>query len=256
MGNALSKQDFAMNSCICLICYKPHGIWVEFLSKFTKYDIYIIIDDNSTDYKERYSQFLNVNIIQIKDEECKSRGFVNMNFFINKDITSWDKAIYYFSTINTEYNKVWFFEDDVFFHDQQSLYDIDLKYDDYDLLSNYYTENTNGHKDDWHWHRIDIKYAPPYYYAMACCVRVSSNLLSKIRNYANAYNTLFFLEALFPTVCKIYNMKYETPQEFNNITYRKHHQDIDKNNLFHPVKDITRHQYYRDIFNKNKIVSI
>ena len=80
-----------------------------------------MIDDNSIDYKERYSQFLNVNIIQIKDEECKSRGFVNMNFFINKDITSWEKAIYYFSTINTEYNKVWFFEDDVFFHD---LYDV------------------------------------------------------------------------------------------------------------------------------------
>ena len=38
--------------CISLICYKPNDIWVEFLSKFTKYDIYLIIDDNSKDYKE------------------------------------------------------------------------------------------------------------------------------------------------------------------------------------------------------------
>ena len=45
------------NNCICLICYKPNDIWFDFLSKFTKYDIYIIIDDNTKDYKEQYSIF-------------------------------------------------------------------------------------------------------------------------------------------------------------------------------------------------------
>ena len=39
------------NNCVCLICYKPNDIWIDFLSKFTKYDIYIVIDDNSADYK-------------------------------------------------------------------------------------------------------------------------------------------------------------------------------------------------------------
>jgi hypothetical protein len=47
-------------------------------------------------------------------------------------------------------------------------------------------------------------------------------------------------------------MEYDTPIEFKNIVYRKNYEDkdIDKNNLFHPVKDITNHKYYRDMLNK------
>jgi hypothetical protein len=172
-----------------------------------------------------------------------------MNFIIKKEITAWEKSIYYFSTINTEYEKVWFFEDDVFFYNEESLLHIDLKYDNYDLLSNSYTENVNGNKNDWMWNSIDIRLQPPYYSAMVCCVRISSNLLSKVKNYANEYHTLFFLEALFPTICKVNNMKYDTPTEFKNIVYTKNYadRDIDKNNLFHPVKNMTKHNYYRNM---------
>ena len=234
-------------NCICLICYKPNDIWVDFLSTFTKYDVYIIIDDNSKDYKEQYSKFNNINIIQINDEECRKNGFVDMNFIMNKDVTSWEKSMYYFSTINTEYNKVWFFEDDVFFYDENTLLQIDSKYDNSDLLSNTYNENVSGHKNDWWWWNIKINFAPPYYSAMVCSVRMSSDLLTKIKNYANQHNTLFFLEALFPTICKMNNMKYDTPIELKNIVYRHDYEDkdIDKINLFHPLKDISKHKYYR-----------
>ena len=168
-----------------------------------------------------------------------------MNLTIEKNVTSWDKSIYYFSTINTEYNQVWFFEDDVFFYDEESLLRIDSKYDNSDLLSNSYYENG----PNWLWNKIDIKFSPPFYHAMACCVRVSSNLLSKIRSYADEHKTLFFLEALFPTLCKTNNMNYDTPIEFTNIVYRTNYEDknIDKKNLFHPVKDFTMHKYYRDM---------
>jgi hypothetical protein len=237
------------NNCVCLICYKPNIIWIEFLSKFVNYDVYIVIDDNSEDYKGQYSEFTNINIIQIKEEECISNGFINMNFTMNKNVTGWEKSLYYFSTINTEYNKVWFFEDDVFFYDEKSLLQIDSKYNDSDLLSDSYNENPDGHKNIWLWDRIDIRFQPPYYSAMVCCVRISSNLLSKFKSYADEHNTLFFLEALFPTICKVNDMKYDTPIEFKNVVYRADYEDkqIDKNNLFHPVKDINRHRYYRDI---------
>ena len=85
-----------------------------------------------------------------------------MNFCIGKEITAWEKSLYYFSTINTEYEKVWFFEDDVFFYDEESLLRIDSKYDNSDLLSNSYGKNANGHKNDWHWAKIDIRFQPPY----------------------------------------------------------------------------------------------
>ena len=131
---------------------------------------------------------------------------------------------------------------------------IDSTYDNSDLLTNSYSENANGSKNYWHWKSIDIKFKPPYYYAMVCCVRVSPNLLCKIKNYANKYHTLFFLEALFPTMCKVNSMKYDTPTEFKNIVYRNDYKDtdIDENNLFHPVKDISKHKYYRDML-KNKV---
>lgn len=61
------------NYCVCLICYKPNSNWIDFLQKFTKYDIYIIIDDNSINYKQQYSNFININIIQINNEECKKK---------------------------------------------------------------------------------------------------------------------------------------------------------------------------------------
>jgi hypothetical protein len=237
--------------CICLICFKPHITWFNFLQNFINYDIYIIIDDNSIDYSKQYSKFTNINVIQIKNEECKKNGFTNMNFTIKKEISSWEKAMYYFSTINTKYNKMWFVEDDVFFYNEQSLINIDSKYENSDLLSNSYDENINGHKTNWHWGIININFEPPYYNAMVCCVRISSQLLSEIKNYANKYNTLFFLEALFPSICKKYNLEYETPCQLKNIVFRKDYidTDINKNNLFHPVKDINKHIYYRNMLN-------
>ena len=235
--------------CVCLICYKLNKIYCEFLSKFTIYDVYIVVDDNDNNYIEYKKQYSVLNIIQINNNDCISKGFINMNFTIKKDITSWEKAIYYFSSINTKYNKVWFFEDDVFFYNEKSLLNIDLKYDNSDLLSREFNNTyISGSKNFWHWDKININLQPPYYRCMVCCVRISSKLLYKIKNYANTHNTLFFLEALFPTICKKNNMKFDTPIEFKNIIYKKTYndKDIDKINLYHPIKDISKHKYYRD----------
>lgn len=245
-----------MNICVCLICHRPNNMWVEFLSNFKKYDIYIVIDDNSKDYKQQYSNFSNINIIQINNEECKKKGFVNMNFVIKKYITAWEKSIYYFSNINIKYDKVWFFEDDVFFYDENVLSRIDSKFNDSDLLSREFNNTyISGPKNFWHWENIKIKFEPPYYRCLVCCVRMSSNLLFKISDYANKHNTLFFLEALFPTICKINNMQHDTSDEFINIVYRKNYmiKDFNEYNIYHPIKKINLHKYYRIVINKNII---
>jgi hypothetical protein len=63
-----------MDTCVCLICLKPNSIWFDFLSTFTKYDIYVIIDDNSKSYKEDFIKFSNIHIIQINNEDCARMG--------------------------------------------------------------------------------------------------------------------------------------------------------------------------------------
>jgi len=231
-------------TALCLICFKPNEIWINFLKRFIHYDVYIIIDDNSISY-DNYDN--NIHFIQILNEDCETHGFTDMNFVIRKKISGWEKAVFYFSTINTLYNNIWFFEDDVFFYNEQSLMYIDSKYKDGDLLSNIYVENSNGHKNDWHWEKININSNPPYYRCMCCIIRVSIQMLYHIKEYANTYKSLFFLEALFPTICKGNNLKIYTPEEFINVQFRKDYTiyDINELNLYHPVKDMENHILFR-----------
>ena len=223
---------------VCLICYKPNDIWFDFLSTFTEYHVYVIIDDNSKVYSSKWN---NINIIQIPNEDCESNGFIETcTITIPKKVTGWSKALYYFSS--KDYDHTWFFEDDVFFNSEKTLLNIDTKYPNSDLLSSPYSANTPG---TWHWDRITIKFPPPYYSAMICAVRMSNKLVSKIKDYSTEHSTLFFTEALFPSLCMKHNLEYSTPKELETIVYRTVHTNIDQNKLFHPVKDISKHSYYR-----------
>ena len=238
-----------MRNCLCLICVKPNDIWIDFLSNFKDYDIYIIIDDNNMIYNEKYLQYNNIQFIQIEDKDCIEGFFFDMSYGMSKCITGWDKAIYYFSVINTSFNHVWFFEDDVFFYDETTIKNIDLKYRDSDLLTNHYEENLTGSIDGWyHWHRLTIFLPPPYYHAMCCAVRMSKLMLLKIKEYAIMHKRLFYLEALFPTLCKYNKLIYDFPDELKNIVYSNTYEikDIDKLNIYHPIKDINVHKLYRN----------
>lgn len=241
-----------MSISVCLLCRYPDEIWLDFLCKFEKYDIFVVIDDNNIFYQEKYKnykKYTKINFIQIQNTKCKENGFTNMNHTINKDISAWEKAMYYFSSINTSYKNIWFLEDDVFLYDENTLINIDKKYTASDLISNSYTENINGHKNDWHWKQINIiNIPPPYYCAMVCAVRISDKMLTKIKDYAREHKTLFFLEALFPTLCKYNHFIYDTPPEFINIVFETKYNinDFDKYNLYHPVKQLDEHILYRN----------
>jgi len=237
-----------MKNAICLICNKPNIIWFQFLSSFQHYDIYVIIDDNSINWKDKFSSFLNIHCIQIKEEECLSKGFINTcSITFHKKVAGWTKALYAFCFLLPIYKHIWFFEDDVYFYDENNLFNIDKQYPYSDLLSNKYEENM-GDKKDWLWNRIKIEIPPPYYKAMICCIRMSFILLKKIKEYANEYKTLFFTEALFPTLCKTNKLIYVTPKELNTIFYRKLFlpKEINQTDIFHPIKNLTLHLQYRN----------
>ena len=236
-------------NCICLITFIPNKLWCDFLNLFNKYKIFIIVDNNNFDLYEFINTYKNINFIQIEDIKCNLNGYIDTSFTLDKLISGWDKALYYFGVEDNNYDFVWFIEDDVFFYNEDTLLQIDNQYINSDLLSNIINENSNGHKDNWHWYRINIQYSPPYYNGMMCAVRFSNKMIKCTDNYAKKHNTLFFLEALFPTIAIKNELQYNNPNEMNNIYYRFDFkkENIDKNNLYHPVKDLNTHLIFRKI---------
>jgi hypothetical protein len=102
-------------------------------------------------------------------------------------------------------------------------------------------------ESEWLWSRIDIQYPQPHYCSMVCAIRINALLLQHIKKYANEHKTIFFIEALFPTIARQYHFKVKTIEELRSIVYRKEW-DIDtvnKNGLFHPVKNIKEHDEFR-----------
>jgi hypothetical protein len=239
---------------ICLISLKPNKIWCDFLNTFSKYKIYNIIDDNNFNLEEFKNNYNNINFIQIEDEKCKMNGYIELNYICKKIVSGWDKALYYFGIENNKYDYIWFMEDDVFFNSEDTLINIDSQYNNDDLLSSIYHENTNGNNFPWLWpsnikHKYTPKYLPPYYYGMMSVVRFSNKMLKYINVYARQHNTLCFLESLFPTLAIKNELKYNNPSQLINIFYRHDfkEENIDNNNLYHPVKNLNDHINFRQL---------
>ena len=253
---------------IALICFKPNDIYLDFLNKFSNYEVYIIIDDNSVNYSALYfTKYNNLKFIQMPERICINYGFTNVNQIgVKKRVSGWDKALCYFSfntnvdtNANTNVNeKVWFIEDDVFFHSEDTLLKIDAKYPDCDLLANSdFKPATN--MNEWLWSIIQIKLEGPYYCGMMCAIRLSQNVLDRIRDYATLNKELFFLEALFPTLSKATAKESDEelncccPDELKTVVFR-HDYTYEKvslnkykgiDNIYHPVKNILKHEEFR-----------
>jgi hypothetical protein len=240
MSNSGSQRN-----AIGLICRRPDAIWLDFLSDFKQYDVFIITDDNTTDYRDSKSRHPAIHFVQIDAIECENQGFTNLNAVYFNKVTAWDKAVLYFADKNTAYDHIWLFEDDIFFYSEQTIKNIDLKFPQSDLLSAPYKVSTSSSKDWWWWPEIKVALEAPYYNAMVCGIRVSRKLLDKIRLYASKNNTLFFLEALFPTIALKNNLLYHTPKQFVQVYFRYNWTAFSKKNIFHPVKNLELHKKAR-----------
>jgi hypothetical protein len=240
-----------MKNAFGLICFQPKEIWCNFLNNFTEYSVFLIVDDNNFDLNDFEKLYKNISFIKIDSSKCELNGFIYLNYSeseCSKKIIAWEKALYYFSVENNLYNNVWLLEDDVFFHDENTLINIDNKFPLDDLLSNHFHENSCEKIDYWyHWGRFKIEFPLPHYRGMMCAVRLSKNLINKIKEYAKQYNTLFFLEALFPTITIKNNLKFNNPEELKEIKWNCgfEKKDIIKTNLYHPVKNLENHIIFR-----------
>jgi hypothetical protein len=242
-------------NAICLITFMPNKVWCDFLNLFSKYKIFLVVDKKNVDLREFKNNYKNITFLHVEDTKCRLNGYKKASFTLNKLISGWDKALYYFGVEDKNYDFVWFIEDDVFFNNEDTLLQIDNRFIDSDLLSNTFEENSNGNNNTWLWNRITIQYSPPYSAGMMCAVRFSNRMMKCINNYAKEHNTLFFIEALFPTIAIKNKLKCNNPNEMSNIYYRRDfkEENIDKNNLYHPVKNVEKHIHFRNLKEKNDV---
>ena len=250
---------------IALIVLEPREIYLDFLATFSNYDIYIIIDsDKDQTAITSLAKYKRLNFVQFDKELCRNNGFQNVNYIgVKKLISGWDKALLFFSVIiPLKYNHVWFIEDDVFFLKEQQLTDLDMHYTNTDLIANcdFKSQTTNNIDEfPWLWHQIYIEMRKPHYSGMMCIVRLSNKLLKAIRMYATTYKTLFFLEALFPTLASHFSLSYVQPKELVTVTFRDafFEENLDKDlerletHIFHPIKDLNKQLELRSKYLKN-----
>lgn len=235
-----------MRTAVCLICFKPKDVWLRFLATLTHYDVFVIIDDNSHDYVSSNEK---IRYAQVSHEACMENGFNGINFLF-RDPTGWEKSLYHFTHMVKDYDRVWFFEEDVFFYDERLLLTIDEAYGG-DLLTAPYKKSLDGKTDEdgdeWLWHKIKAAFDPPYYHGMVCANRMSKALLEAIDAYARENKTLFFLEALFPSLCHMKGLKHDTPPQMETVLWKMDYAigTFTKDKMYHPVKEYDQHDAIR-----------
>lgn len=235
-----------MRTAVCLICFKPKDVWLRFFATFTQYDVIVVIDDNSHDYVSGNPK---IKYVQVSHEDCINTGFNGINFLF-RDPTGWEKSLHYFTHVNKEYDRVWFLEEDVFFNSEKVLLDIDRGCGG-DLVTAPYKKSLDGKVDEdgdeWLWHKITVAFDPPYYHGMVCANRMSRGLLQAVSDYASENKILFFLEALFPTLCHKKGLAHDTPSQMETVLWKMDYDiaTFTKDKMYHPVKELGEHDAIR-----------
>jgi hypothetical protein len=238
------------NIAICILTRQYNKEWATFLNEFTQYPTYMMCDKENIMCRP----FELGQLFLIDPEECSRHKYTDSSTAtIDKKMISWDKALFYFiHKCSLPYDYIWFIEDDVFFHSEKTIMNIDSKFPSTDLLTTFHDINHNGDAAvGWnHWYSVLHNIEYPWAHSLICACRLSRPLLQKIGEYVSTHNSLFFIEAMFNTIAMQNDLTIAHPIEIRHtVQYDNKIEDSDMNPffLYHPVKDCTKHYYYRKI---------
>ena len=247
---------------ICIISKNYHFELINFYSNFKNYDIFFIIDDNEKIVND--TQYKNINFIRLNNSYVENKNYINSSsIYLNfNKVIGWDKGLLFFyemkqHNVSSSYQFIWFLDNDVWFFNENTLVNIDNKYENSDLLTNKYGEK--GDSNSWPWNKTILHEDYKYYKSMICGCRFSEKMLESINNYVLEFKSLFFIEIMFPTIAKRNNLIYDCPQELRTLSYNDkfEYKDFNRTNLFHPIKNLSEQNKIRFyINNKEKIKEI
>lgn len=205
----------------------------------------MIVDNNEKDY----SQHTQPEVFQAPDRQCVEGGFNNCfsgltDALVRKNPIALDKALYYLSS--KTFDKAIILEEDCLVLNPKIFNKFFSM--DFDLLTPSHTPRTGSYVD-WHWGSIEKCIEPPYFFSMVCCFGISSKLLSVVLEHKDRIGSFFYAEAMFNTIAHQHNLKIQTPKQLASVVamgkWNMSDFRIFKNNIFHPVKDIENHNFYR-----------
>ena len=229
---------------IALLCVCPTDRVIEFAKNYAvTHPTYIICDDPSCETPS----LPNITFVKITDDECKRTGYNNANPAIIKRPSAWDKVILYFCENNTQPEYVWFVEEDVFVPRADIFKELDQRYPTTDLVTKQHVKDTDDPSFEF-WYDGDGKMERPFYRSLVCATRVSRRLFDKVKELHDTKHTLCFIEIIFSTLAVKHNFSIEQAPELQSIIFRHTWTEdtVNKNGLFHPVKDTTLHDTYRE----------
>jgi hypothetical protein len=225
-----------------LILSRSSNFYTNALSSFLRkkgMDVVQIVDTARLDEIENYC-------VNISDEEIISKSFMSLTRSLEKTPNAWDKSIYYIKDLR-QYDYFYIIEDDVYCKDfsifANVIKEMELRNEDF-ISKGIETEQENPLWNHWEiMHNLPVKYNVNVKSFNPFC-RISKNLLSKIIQFYNENNYLYFHESMFATICVNSGLSFldyikcdKLNKFFGYFDYRKYNSlKFDSDKIVHPIK--------------------
>ena len=218
------------------------------------------INEMNSKYNDTYcmndNDISGMALLNIDNSAMRSDGFWGLNQvgWINKDITAWEKALYYFCKINVEPDFVWFIEDDVFIPHIDLISEINAAHPDADLLcKQHFSKNETPSWPGWRMSQHTL-IEGPHYQSMCCAVRLSRRMLTAISEFAEKKGRLIFLEFFFNTLADQKGFKIECPRalKFLHFEEQRNHFTFNSSYMYHYIKNYKLHPLIRKVMSLRK----
>ncbi|CAF3220411.1 unnamed protein product [Rotaria socialis] len=253
----LYAEVHAGSGAVCFLTTRPALETLDFAQELaqdaTEYgvDVFIMIDDNNFNISNIKTS-TNLRLLQISNQQCIYYGYQNAISLKSgwREVTSWDKALLYFSLLNSNYTFVWLVEHDVFIPSTKAFLTLHQLYSNTsDLIVARNEINLLGDASTWLWSKAIGKLVPPWYCSMVNVVGLSRSMLIAIDDHVHWLGVVPFHEFFFNTLAMHLNMTIVTPIELNTINFQVDYsfEQVLKqsNNLWHPLKSLTEQKSWR-----------